>query len=345
MKQFGFWLIVWAVTASAQAASLNEIKAALAEPGKFHLEFAAGGKDVNTVIPLTVITGPRPGPTLLALAGVHGSEYSPIVATQRLAQELQPESLSGSVVLVHMANLPAYLGRTIYTSPIDGKNLNRVFPGDARGTLSERIAHAISRELYPLADAVLDMHSGDGNEQLKPSWTGYYARAGSQDVIDRSRAMAFAFGLPHVVEFQWELIEAKAAIWAGSAAVARGVPSIDVEAGGMGILDEPAIDQLVTGVRRIMAHLGISSEEFAPPPEPVLIRERASVRSPADGSWNPLADAGTKVTKGQRLGFVTDWYGRPIFEARAPFDGLLLLRLEAPPVRAGETLATVARLP
>lgn len=345
MRRWFCLIAAWAFLASASGASLEEVKAALELPGKHHLELFAGSKDAKTVIPLTVITGPKPGATLLALAGVHGSEYSPIIATQRLAQELKHQDLSGSVILVHMANLPAYLGRTIYTSPVDGKNLNRVFPGDLQGSLSERIAFTISQDLYPLADAVLDMHSGDGNEQLKPSWTGYYARAGSQEVVERSRAMAYAFGLPHIVEFQWELAGTQSAIWAGSAAVARGVPSIDVEAGGMGILDEPAIDEIMIGVRRIMAHLHISQEAFAPPPDPVLIRERASIRSPADGSWNPLAQAGTKVREGQKLGYVTDWYGRPVFDAVAPFDGLLLLRLEAPPVKAGETLATVARLP
>ena len=87
-------------------------------------------------------------------------------------------------MIVHMANLPAYLGRTIYTSPADGLNLNRLFPGKATGSLSERIAYLLTSELYPLADAVLDVHSGDGNEDLRPSWTGYYAQAGSQDVIN-----------------------------------------------------------------------------------------------------------------------------------------------------------------
>jgi len=72
------------------------------------------------------------------------------------------------VILVHVANMPSFLGRTIYFSPIDGKNLNRVYPGRADGTVSERIAYAITREIIEPADYVLDLHCGDGNESLRP---------------------------------------------------------------------------------------------------------------------------------------------------------------------------------
>ncbi|MEM9533065.1 MAG: M14 family metallopeptidase [Pseudomonadota bacterium] len=340
-----WWLIVLFASPGLWAGGIDDVKAALATPGKAHLEFEVSTGDLKTTIPLTVITGPEVGPTLLALAGIHGSEYSPIIATQRLAQELSPEELAGSLILVHAANLPAYLGRTIYVSPADGKNLNRLFPGDATGTLSNRIAHVLAEELFPLADAVLDMHSGDGNEQLRPSWTGYYAKVGSAEVVAASRALALAFGLPHIVEFQWELKGRESAIWAGSAAVAQGIASIDVEAGGMGIIDPLAIEQIRTGVKRVLAHLGMIEMVFKAPPTPVFIRDRTSIRSPVDGSWNPLVDAGTRVEEGQKLGVVTDWYGRPVFEAIAPADGLLLLRLEAPPVRRGETLIMIAKVP
>jgi len=330
-----------AVLASDNISGLHE---ALKNSGREHLELTIGSNSSQTVMPITVITGAQTGPTLLVLAGIHGSEYSPIIATQRLAPSIDPKTISGSVIFVHIANMPAYLGRTIYISPVDNKNLNRVFPGSSKGTLSEQIAHFVTSELYPLADAVLDMHSGDGNEQLIPSWTGYYAKAGSKKVIASSQAMAHAFGIQHIVEFQWELGTVRDAIWAGSAAIAMDIPSIDVEAGGMGIIDEPAIASIMLGVRRVMAHLGMTDETFKPLPEPVIIRERSSVKAPQNGSWTPLIDAGEQVVKNQLIGFLTDWHGRRIFEARAPIDGLLLLRLEAPPVNSGETLATIAHI-
>ena len=103
---------------------------------------------------------------------------------QRLRPLLNPAEISGTVVLVHMANLPAFLGRTIYFSPDDRKNLNRVFPGKPDGTLTERIAHVLTEEVIVRSDFLMDIHSGDGNEWLRPSYTGYYAEAGGAEVIE-----------------------------------------------------------------------------------------------------------------------------------------------------------------
>ena len=313
---------------------------------------------VSTSIPITIVNGMEDGPTLVVLSGIHGSEYIPIMTTQRLAKELDPLSLRGSAIFIHIANLPAYLGRTVYTSPADGKNLNRVFPGNSNGTLSERIAYFLVQEVYPVADYVFDMHSGDANEQLYPSYTAYYGKAGSQEVIQASKSMAMAFGLNLVVEFQWELSDNSTsnAILAGSAAVVRDIPSIDVEmAPGMGHTDPNSIDQAYHGVLRVMIHLGILSEANAIPKkltkkennieEPCLVKDRHFIEAPVGGSWIPLVDTGTFVMRGNLLGYITDLYGRnQIYEVSAPEDGLLLIRFESPPVREGDTLAVVAAL-
>ena len=326
-------------TATFAAPALTE---ALANDGKHYLVIPVKTADHQTRIPTTVITGKSPGPTLLILAGVHGSEYAPILASQRFGVALDPQQLSGAVIIVHMANLPAYLGRTIYTSPVDGLNLNRLFPGKAAGSLSERIAHVLTSDFYPLADAVLDVHSGDGNEDLRPYWTGYYAEAGSPSVISKSKAMAYAFGLEYVIPFQWQLADRNDAIWAGSAAVALDIPSIDVEAGGMGIIAEEAVDAIEEGFHRMLAHMGMIKKTYPSPQNQKIIYDRQSIPSPVDGSWVPLRNAGQAVSEGELLGYVTDLYGRRVFEARSPKDGMLMLRLSAPPVLAGETLVTVA---
>ena len=333
----------WA-SCGIHAHDITHVQTALETEGRHHLELEVASTDQRTTIPLTILTGPKQGPTLLVLSGIHGSEYAPIVASQRLAQTVSPADLSGSVILVHIANMPAYLGRSIYISPSDQKNLNRIFPGRANGTLSDRIAFMLSDKIYPLADAVLDMHSGDGNEDLRPMWVGYYAKAGNPDVIAASKAMAHAFGFAHIVEFQWELTDPALAIWAGSAAVARGIPSIDVEAGGMNVINKDAVVAIQNGVLRIMAHMGIKSTEFPPTGQQHLIRERSWISAPQDGSWVPLVDAGQTVKQNDLIGYLTDWHGRKVFEARAPHSGLLLLTLTAPPTKEGETVAIIAKL-
>jgi predicted deacylase len=155
--------------AIAQQPSVT-IGTAVARPGQAVSGFidVPAGVDSGTRIPITIVRGAQPGPTLALIAGTHGSEVAPIVALQRVRATLDPAGLRGTVLIVHVANVPSFLGRTVYYSPVDGKNLNRVYPGRADGTVSERIAHAITREIIERADYLVDIHSGDGNESLRP---------------------------------------------------------------------------------------------------------------------------------------------------------------------------------
>src|SRR5512136_1980015 len=119
-----------------------------AQPGTIvsgTLDVPARAGDAGTTIPISVAQGTRPGPVLALTAGVHGMEYPPVLALQRLRATLDARDLAGTIIMVHVANMPSFLGRTIYYSPIDGKNLNRVFPGKPDGTISERIADVITR--------------------------------------------------------------------------------------------------------------------------------------------------------------------------------------------------------
>ena len=153
--------------------------------------------DGATGIPVSTIRGERPGPVLALIAGNHGYEYPPILALQRLRAQLDPAALAGTIIMVHVANMPSFLGRTVYFSPVDGKNLNRVYPGNEGGTISERIAHAITTEVIERADYVLDLHCGDGNESLRP----YVYQAVTLDArIDAANArLALAFGIDHIL--------------------------------------------------------------------------------------------------------------------------------------------------
>src|SRR6185437_4856586 len=155
------------------------------------------GVDAGTQIPITTIEGAQPGPTLALIAGNHGYEYPPILALQRLLTELDPAKLRGTVLVVHVANMPSFLGRTVYFSPVDGKNLNRVYPGRADGTVSERIAYAITREVIEPCDALLDLHCGDGNESLRPYV--YQCITGHADMDRRIARLVHAFGIEYAI--------------------------------------------------------------------------------------------------------------------------------------------------
>ena len=214
-------LLLSAASASAQQAlTVGGISAAPGAVASGTIEIAARGGDQGTSLPVTVINGAKPGPILALTAGVHGQEYTPVLALQRLRAAIDPKTLTGAVIMVHVANMPSYLGRTIYYSPADGKNLNRVFPGKADGTLSERIADVITREVIERSPHVVDLHCGDGNESLRP-YT-YWITTGSPEVAEAGRQMALAFGLDHIVVDRERPADAKASIYLSNTGVTRG---------------------------------------------------------------------------------------------------------------------------
>jgi hypothetical protein len=151
-----------------EAFAIGPVRAQPGASASGMLDVAARAGDAGTHVPITILHGPAPGPVLALVAGVHGMEYVPVLALQRAAAAIDPAALRGTTVLVHAANLPSLLGRTIYYSPVDGKNLNRVFPGRPDGTISERIAHVITAAVVSRATHLVDLHGGDGNESLRP---------------------------------------------------------------------------------------------------------------------------------------------------------------------------------
>ena len=297
-------------------------------------------------IPITVIHGKNPGPVLALVAGIHGYEYSPILALQRMRTAISPESLSGTVILVHAANMPSLLRRTIYYGPEDGKNLNRVFPGSPGGTLSERIAHVLTTEVIERADYLLDLHCGDGNESLRPY--AYWMRTGNATVDERSRQLAVEFGFDHIVIDDDLPKDPAHSSYCSNTAATRGKPAITVESGGLGATPlgfhapDESILKLETGVRRVLSHLKMSSDTGRwPENKPTWLARSVVLRSQVTGLFYPEVKKDQQVTQGDLIGMVTDFFGKKLFELRAPFAGKILYVIATPPINAGEPLAMI----
>ena len=142
-------------------------------------------------IPFGLIRGAAPGPCLLVTAGVHGSEFCSIEAALRCLH-FEPDRIRGTVLVLPILNVQGFSRRSIYVMPEDGKNLNRMFPGGADGTTSERLAHWLVGDVYPKVDAYLDLHGGDLDESLSPF------SLFPQD-SPASETLARVFGLPVAV--------------------------------------------------------------------------------------------------------------------------------------------------
>lgn len=267
-------------------------------------------------MPLTLVNGARPGPLVLVTAGVHGGEYPGIEAAIRLARDLDSGEMSGRVVVVHVYGISAFHARQEYLVPEDGKNPNRVFPGRATGTVSERMAHTLMETLVAEATAWVDLHGGDIHEALEPFTI--YSDGAAPDVVTRSRAMAEAYGTPYIIASQ--------SIAGGTygAAAGRGVPAILAEAGGQGQLDEPSVAVHLKGLRNVLRLLGVLPGKPDPVPPATHFTQFAWLRSEHTGCWYPAVHAGERVTQGQVVGVIRDYWGDLLTEHRAPASGVVL---------------------
>ena len=303
------------------------------------LDVSPLGGDAGTNIPFTIIHGAASGPVLALIAGTHGMEYVPIIALQRMRTAIDPKTLRGTVILVHVANMPSSPRRTIYYSPADGKNLNRVFPGRANGTLSERIADTITREVITRATHVIDLHCGDGNESLSPY--SYWITTGPAGVADQSRDLALAFGLDHIVVDRERPTDPAASVYLSNTAITRGKPALTTETGGMALVDDAAIGLVERGVAGVLRHLKMRNDGPAPTNSPVFIGRNEVMRAGVTGIFYPAVERGRTVAKGSRIGHITDFHGRVIEEIVATFDGEVLYIVGTPPVSKGEPVVMI----
>ena len=303
-----------------------------------NLEIPAAA-DAGTVIPITTIRGKRPGPVLALIAGNHGYEYPPILALQRLRGQIDPAELSGQIVMVHTANMPSFLGRTIYYSPVDGKNLNRVYPGKTDGTVSERIAYAITTEVIEKADFVLDLHCGDGNEWLRPY---VYQNITGNAALDKGiERLVMAFGIDHVVVDRDRPTDPARSLYCSTTAITRGKPAMTIESGSLGMSDEESVDRIVNGIHGVLRELHMRTSGPDALAHAVYLDPTEVVTSPATGILYSNVECNQTVPKGALLAHITDFFGKTVAEVRSPMDGLVLYIVATPPITQGQPVACV----
>jgi predicted deacylase len=238
--------------------------------------------------------------------------------------------------------MPGFLGRAIYYTPGDHKNLNRVFPGKADGTISERIAFAITREFIERTQYLIDLHCGDANESLRPYL--YWTINASPPLVESIRQMAAAFGMDHVILDNGRPTDPAASLYLENTAITRGKPALTIESGGMGLSDEESIARIERGVAGVLKHLKMRATGPDPVEHIVFLGRNQVLTSQHTGIFYPLVDKGTTVADGALIGRITDFHGKTIEEVRAPFAGEILYVIGTPPTSKGEPLGFIAAL-
>lgn len=289
-------------------------------------------------IPVSLVNGREDGKRVAVTGGIHGAEYPGIEAAVRVASRLDPEKVKGSVVVVHVSNPAAFFARSIYVGPLDGKNLNRVFPGDPEGTASDRIAHAIFTNIIAGSDYYIDLHGGDMIEKLIPFTI--FCGEGDPKVIQTSKAMAAAYGIPYVV--------ASGGVGGTYGTAARaGIPAILAEAGGMGVLDEASVQMHLEGLEGVLELAGCIdagvriSDKGVSRKHVTFLGSFPWLRSDTRGMLYLTIDVGDRVAKGQHVGTIRDYFGKVLKELEAPATGIVLFTVTSPATNPNDPILAV----
>lgn len=282
-------------------------------------------------LPVIVINGAFPGKTVLLTAGIHGAEYTGIQTLVELAQELSPGVLHGALILLPMTNPTGFRAISPWNVPEDGQNLNRMFPGQTDGSLSQQIAHTVTHTLLPLADFYADLHAGDLYEQLTPYV--YYPGAADPQISQQSRSAACVLSVPYRVR-------STAVTGSYNSAALRGVPSLLIERGGRGQWSRREIGDYKADLYRLLSHLGLTEDGTAP--ENTDQQEITEVFYPSaqtDGLWYPAVAAGDFVRPGDPLGEIRDCFGTLLECCTAQAGGVVLYVTATLSIRTGDPTA------
>ena len=179
-----FLLLPIFVHAQTLSFSVGTATAAPGQKSTGYLKVPAG-VDAATNIPVVVVNGEKRGPVLALVSGAHGTEYTSIIAIEKLINLLDPSQIAGTVILVPLVNIQSFEQKVPHVNPIDNKSMNRFYPGKADGTQTERASFVVTKEVVDRCDYLIDYHGGDLDESLRPY--AYWAPTGkeTQDRISK----------------------------------------------------------------------------------------------------------------------------------------------------------------
>ena len=331
-------LTTWSAAQDGQTFSVGTATASRGQKATGAIEVPAG-IDAALSIPVAVIHGAKPGPVLALVAGAHGTEYTSIIALEKLIGLLNPAEVAGTVIIVPLINIQSFEQKVPHVNPVDKKSMNRFYPGKMDGTQTERASYLITKQVVEQCDHLIDLHGGDLDESLRPY--SYWTKTGNEKQDQISREMVLAFGLDHIIISADRPKDPQASRYLENTATTRGKPSITAEAGHAGTVETDDLNALVNGCLNVMRYLKMLPGASAMVEHPVWIEKVLTLTSDQTGIFYPTVKRGTYVEQGMKVGYVTDYLGKVTFEARAPAAGIVLYVCAVPSMTKGATIANI----
>lgn len=277
-------------------------------------------KGTEIELPVTIICGEKEGETVFISGGVHNAEYVGIQTAIEIANEILPCQLTGNLIILHLMNPTGFEHRTMSMVYEDGKNLNREFPGNQQGTVADKICHTVVIEFQKNADYYIDLHCGDGYEELTPYV--YSVGAAATEVVEKAKEMAEVVNVPYLV--QSPCGSGGSYNYAGYC----GIPSILIERGCMGRWSKEEVELGKEDVRNVLRYLGVLEGDVSERTyHPVDVGNVIYKNAGHTGCWYPTKRAGDTFKKGEILGYIKDYFGNVLETCVAEMDGILLYQV------------------
>ena len=284
--------------------------------------------DSEISVPVTVINGKYDGKSVTVTSGIHSGEYVGIQCAIELAQQIDPESVSGSIIFVHPCNPTGFFGHVSYVVPEDGKNLGREFPGDPNGTLSEKIAHRIVETCITDCDFEIDLHGGDLHERL--STFVFAPKEGPEEALKIAHEVSKKMDVKYVVLTNSGFTKY---------CMDRGIPSIVLERGDRGLWTDTEVDKYKKDVLNILKYFQIIPGTVSyHGPTPYYFDQVTMEYSPVDGCWYRFVELEDQVQEGQDLGEIRDFHGNVLHTVKAKYDGVIHSYWSALAIKKGQLM-------
>jgi predicted deacylase len=296
--------------------TIGTAKVTIGEKTRGYIQVGSDTDGTSFKIPVLIAAGKEEGPTIWVQGCIHGEEYGGAASIIRFFQELDITDLKGTFVGIPVTNLPSFKARS-RISPLDGANLNRIFPGNPKGTYSQRLAHVLLSTIKEAADYVIDLHSGgigaevpfymivkhDETEAAKKSM--WLAQRMGSDVIWRSEGEAgtSGTGTTHIM--------------------ANGIPAVTVECGGGNVTEEH--ERLFKeAIGNAMKALGMITGEPPIQKEYTVIHKGDFIFTGEGGLFIPACSVGDILNSGDLIGSIMNLYGEITEELRSSSDQALI---------------------
>lgn len=314
--------------AAHQSITVGKTQVRAGEQATVNLPVADLYTSTSLSMPVKVVCGRRRGPVLFVSAAVHGDELNGVEIIRRLLRRKTLRALRGTLLAVPIVNVHGFLDQSRYLP--DRRDLNRSFPGSAKGSIAARLADTFLREIVLRSEFGIDLHTGAIDRENLPQIRAFLDDATTTE-------LATAFGAPVIVNAGMREGSLRAC------AAEKGIPTIVYEAGEALRFDEVSIVAGVRGIIRVMRHIGmLPPRRDERKTRSLVARSTHWVRAPASGIVSAQVGLGSRVKEGQPLASISDPLGEAEEAMASPLDGIVIGRSRLPLAHEGDALFHLA---